>query len=194
MEFSLDIGEDSFAFGDDSEVAALFADQPVFGEDLLDFGDDALELLGDDDDMGYDGLHGDDLDAILGGRGKRKRVAARREQPGLQHQVLPFPRTTVAAATTVTVTAFPQRKFRTERFLFAGSVAANFTVDELKVGQESMLVQTGNIPAELFSQLGVGVALQGYIARPGVTVSLTVTNTSAGPLAVAAAIIGPALV
>ena len=155
----------------------------ALGDDLL--GDD---LLGDDL-LGNDGLHGDDVAAMLGGRGKAAPRGA-----DVQHHVMPFPRTSVAAATTTTVTAFPQRKFRTQRFIFASAVAASFTVDELKIGQESMLVQTGNIPAQVFSELGVGVALHGYVATPGITISLTCTNTSGASAFISAAIIGAAAV
>jgi hypothetical protein len=160
----------------------------------LALGDDDV-LLGDDfgEDLEGDDF-GDDLDAILGGGGKKRKIRTKRIQPLKQEQVMPFPRTVVATTVTTTVTAFPQRPFQTERFIFASSVAASFTVDELKVGQESMLVQTGQIPAELFSQLGVGVRLRGYIARPGVTITLTCTNISGGNATISAAIIGPALV
>lgn len=153
-----------------------------------DFGDD----LGDDfgDDIGVDYFagddFGDDMTAILGGKGKRKKKLR------LQMQVMPFPRTVVATTVTTTVTAFPQRRFRVERFVFAGSVAASFTIEELKVGQETMLVNTGSIPAELFSQLGVGVRLSGFIARPGITCTLTVTNISGGNATISAAVIGTA--
>lgn len=174
-----------------------------------DFGDDLGDDLGDDfgDDMGADEA------LVLGGpraprngarrpgrgRGRQQRSSWREMQPGHQTQALPFPSgpggtTTVAANTQATLTARPQRPFQTERFVFASTVSPFFTVEELKIGQDSMFVQSGSIPAEVFSQTGVGVSLHGFIAKPGIDITLICTNQDGTAHPASAAIIGAALV
>lgn len=155
-----------------------------------DFGADDLG-----DDMGADDLGDDEMGADRRG-GKRRNKGWRNQplQPDKQTQVMPFPRTSVAAATQAAITAFPQRPFQTKRLAWASTTAPNFTIEELKIGQDSMFVQAGSVEAEIFSQTGVGVALRGFIARPGVTITLVTTNQDAAAHAVGACIIGEAIV
>jgi hypothetical protein len=179
-------------------------------------GDD--EILGDDDDeMGADEILaaelGDDLDEILGadrGRGRRgslalaRRVALARAAGGAvvsqrrkrdaQEQVLPFPATPVLAAANATILAFPQRTFRTERFLVSSTIAEFFDILDLRIGRESMMVANGAAPAQGFSEVGVGVRLRGYTANLGNTVGLDVINIDpALPHTFRAMIIGTAV-
>lgn len=153
--------------------------------------------LGDDFE-GDDEMQGDDDfgdDPEFSGTPRRRRKRQRPAGNGdLQTQIMPFPRTDVLTLTQATITAFPQRPFQTKRFAWASTTAAYFTVEELKIGQDSMFVQAGSAEAEIFSQTGVGVALKGFIARPGVTISLVCTNRSLATRAVGASIIGEALV
>lgn len=160
-------------------------------------GDDD-ELLGDDEILGAE--LGDDLDeilgsdVILGGRGSRggNRLArlqqaraaggvllAPRQNRDAQEQVLPFPATNVAASATATILAFPQRKFRTERFVVSSQIAEFFTINDLRIGRESMMVAVGQAPAQGFAEVGVGVRLRGYTANLGNTIGLDVTNIDA---------------
>lgn len=170
--YDLALGED---FGDDD-----------VGDD--DFGDDDF---GEDADFGADPRS--QRNRRRGRRGKRG-AAFRVPQPDVQTQIMPFPRTSVNAATQATITAFPQRPFQTKRFAWASTTAGYFTVEELKIGQDSMFVQAGSAEAEIFSQTGVGVALKGFIARPGVTISLVCTNQDTSARVVGASIIGEAVV
>jgi len=173
-------------------------------------GDDT-DLLGDDDDdeMGDDllSLSGDDLgddddDVILGGPKRKKKKPKRRMkyfQPENQTQVLPFPRgeagaVTVAAATLATVFARPQRTFQTQRFAWGSTTSPFFSINQLSIGQETMFVQAGVVPAEIFSQTGVGVTLRGYIARAGIDITLQVTNNHTDPHPIEASIIGGTLI
>lgn len=171
----------------------------------LAIGDDSDLLLGDDDDMGDDPgsdlLLGDDDEEIVGGRRRNKKKKRRLKyyQPGDQTQVLPFPRgeggaASVLAGALATVFARPQRPFQTQRFVWPSTTSPFFVINQFSIGQESMFVQAGSVAVEIFSQTGVGVALRGYIARPGIDITLQVTNTDVAPHPIEAAIIGATLI
>lgn len=202
--------------GDDSEDFTLSGDEFEVGDDIDEIvGDDLDDALGDDDDtLGDDEILGAVLggydvlgaDMILGGpssarkRALARRVAAknavalqRRKPSGAQEQVLGFERATVTALTEATVRAFPQRKFRTERLTIAASIANFFDVLDLRVGRDSLFVDVGPVPAEMFSQVGVGTALRGYTANLGNTITLQVENIDAGNQPIRAGIRGTAV-
>lgn len=163
--------------------------------------DDYDFLLGEDDG---DWSLGDDDDLYIGGpkpkRRGRAKARVRRIQPGSQTQVMNFPRgaagaTSVAAAATVVLTARPQRPFQTERFVVSSAISAFFAIGDLVIGRDSMFVNSEFAAAEVFSQTGVGVSLRGFIARPGIDISLTVLNLDAGAAhPFFGSIVGPALV
>jgi hypothetical protein len=68
---------------------------------------------------------------------------------------------TIAAATAATITARPQTKaYRPQRVVIAASIAAFFTLSDIKVGNKSQFVQAGTIPAEAFIQGAFGVAMR----------------------------------
>lgn len=177
---------------------------------IMSIGDDSdLLFSGDDEELGDDdlGLDGDDLgdDLFLGGppakpkqpRGRKIR-RVKHFQPGHQTQVLPFPRgeagaTTVAAGALATVFARPQRTFQTQRFTWASTTSPFFSINQLTVGVDNMFVQAGVIPAEIFSQTGVSVSLRGYIARPGIDITMQCTNNAATAKPIEASIIGGTL-
>lgn len=161
-------------------------------------GDDEDDLLGDDEIVGAE--LGDDLDeilgadVILGGSASKRRarlaklqaaraaggvMVARRQPQGAQEQVLPFPATNVLASATATILAFPQRMFRTERFVVSSQIAEFFTINDLRIGRDSMMVAVGQAPAQGFAEVGVGVRLRGYTANLGNTIGLDVTNIDA---------------
>jgi hypothetical protein len=203
--------------GDDSDDFTLSGDEFEVGDDIDEIvGDDLDDALGDDDDdtLGDDEILGAVLggydvlgaDMILGGTSKaRKRALARkvmaknavalqrRKPSGAQEQVLGFERATVTALTEATVRAFPQRKFRTERLTIAASIANFFDVLDLRVGRDSLFVDVGPVPAEMFSQVGVGTALRGYTANLGNTITLQVENIDAGDQPIRAGIRGTAV-
>lgn len=120
-------------------------------------------------------------------------------QPTEQTQVLPFPKgeggsTSVAAAALATVSARPQRPFQTQRFVWPSTTSGFFDIILFTVGQENMMVQAGQVSAEIFAQTGVGVGLSGYIAYPGIEITLQVQNTDSLAHPIQAAIVGSALV
>jgi hypothetical protein len=120
-------------------------------------------------------------------------------QPNEQTQVLPFPKgeggsTSVLAGALATVSARPQRPFQTQRFAWPSTTSGFFDIILFTVGQENMMVQAGAVSAEIFAQTGVGVSLSGYIAYPGIEITLQVQNTDTLPHPIQAAIVGSALV
>lgn len=164
--------------------------------------------LGDDDDDVGDGaeLIGDDGDDALfiGGprpkRGKGKtKVRVARIQPQSQQQPVNFPQgpngaTTVTASTTAILTARPQRVVQVGRFVVPSFLALFFAIGDLVVGRDSMFGNAEFASAEIFAQNGYGVALKGFIARPGIDITLTVKNLDTNDHPFYGSLIGPALV
>jgi hypothetical protein len=161
----------------------------------LSVGDDDMG----DDDMGDD-ESGDDI-VVGGGRRKhgRKHLKVKRIQPTNQTQVCSFPQgangtLVVTAGATATLTARPQRPFQTERFVLPSTLSGFFAINDLVIGRDSMFVNSEAAHGDIFSQTGVGVALLGYIARPGIDITLTVTNIDTSDHPFYGSIIGPAWV
>ena len=74
------------------------------------------------------------------------------------------------------MSARPQRVFQCDRFVIPSTFAAFFAMTDLVIGRDSMLVNSERVALEVFSQTGVGVELSGYIARPGIDVTLSLVN------------------
>ena len=74
----------------------------------------------------------------------------------------------------------PQVLFRGERLAVPASIVGDFDMSDIKVGKDSQLAAPGNMPAECFSNLSVGVRMQLDSAEPGITITLFVQN-NAGP-------------
>lgn len=204
-----ELSGEGFELGGDFEVGDEIDE--IIGDDDDELGDDDDDALGDDAILGA--VLGAEIlgaDMILGGRTSRKakrakkalataiasknaRVVQKRAPQGAQEQVLGFERATVTALAEATVRAFPQRKFRTERLTIAASIANFFDVLDLRVGRDSLFVDVGPVPAEMFSQVGVGTALRGYTANLGNTITLQVENIDAGDQAIRAGIRGTAI-
>jgi hypothetical protein len=75
----------------------------------------------------------------------------------------------------------PQVLFRGERLAIAPSNARSFNIVDIKVGKDSQLAATGEMPAEAFSALAVGVRMELDTAQPGIVVVLIVRNIDTTP-------------
>lgn len=76
----------------------------------------------------------------------------------------------------------PQVLFRGERLAVSPENARSFSIVDIKVGKDSQLAATGEMPAEAFSALAVGVRMELDTAQPGIVVVLIVRNKTANPL------------
>lgn len=112
----------------------------------------------------------------------------------LRRQVLPVGQVTLAAGASTILSAIPQRPFRCERLVITTNGAPNdVLVTDVRVGATPQFVASGSVAADMFQATAVGSSLRGDTAQPGITVSVSVTNTSAAPLTINAAIVGEAL-
>ena len=101
---------------------------------------------------------------------------------------------TLGANATATFTWQPQRPFRLERlFLQSSGNNVDFNVINLVVGADPQFVNDGAIPGTMFRPDAVGCHLRGNTANQGVTLSITLTNTTAAIISVFGGIIGTSL-
>ena len=75
----------------------------------------------------------------------------------------------------------PQVLFRGERLAVAPSNARSFTIVDIKVGKDSQLAATGEMPGEAFSSLSVGTQMELDPAPPGIVITLLVHNVDTAP-------------
>jgi len=105
-----------------------------------------------------------------------------RKHTDLREFPVGFIATAVAAGQPASVEVKPQVLFRGERLAVANSIAPFFIINDIKVGKDSQLAASGNLPAEAFSNLSVGVRMELDTAEPGIVITLTITNTdTTGP-------------
>lgn len=71
----------------------------------------------------------------------------------------------------------PQVRFQGHRLAVAASQARYFNIVNIKVGKDSQLAATGEMPAEAFSSLAVGTQMELDCAPPGIVITLIVHNT-----------------
>ena len=105
-----------------------------------------------------------------------------REHPQHARQFpIGFTRSAIAPGIAVDIEVKPQVLFRGERLAVAPSIARYFDVIDIKVGKDSQLAATGEMPAESFSALAVGVRLELDTASPGIMLTITVRNIDVAP-------------
>lgn len=98
---------------------------------------------------------------------------------------------TIAAAGTATITARPQTfAFKPERVFVPASVGPDFTIQDIKVGNVSQLVQSGDLPAEAFSQTSFGVEMDMDTVQTSQDFIIQVTNISGAARTFRAMILG----
>ena len=84
----------------------------------------------------------------------------------------------VANGTTVQLPANPQETFRPSRLIVPSTIAASFLVNDIKIGMDSMLLNSNPVSAVAFIETAVGVALGLSTCNIGQTIALIVTNIS----------------
>ena len=105
------------------------------------------------------------------------------QKPPTAKQVvfLGFGPQTINGNATFVFSSQPQRIFRGERLTVPSALANNFAINDLKVGTDSMNVGAGPIPAAVFSELGMLVALEIETASPGILILLSISNLTGAP-------------
>ena len=98
-----------------------------------------------------------------------------------RHFPIGFVQAAIPAGQVAEVEVKPQVLFRGERLAVAPSNARSFHIVDIKVGKDSQLAATGEMPAEAFSALAVGVRMELDTAQPGIVIVLIVRNTDTTP-------------
>jgi len=101
-----------------------------------------------------------------------------------------FVPTTVAAATAALIPAAPQNLFRPERLVIPSDIAFDFGVRDIKVGNQSQLVQSVEVPGALFTEVAIDTNVNFDTAEVGNQISVDVRNKTAGDIEFSAGSIG----
>lgn len=103
---------------------------------------------------------------------------------------LGFVPTTVAAATSASIPSAPQNLFRPERLVIPSDIAFDTGVRDIKVGNQSQLVQSVEVPAALFSEVAINTGVTFDTAEVGNQVSVDVRNKSGASFEFSAGLVG----
>ncbi len=103
---------------------------------------------------------------------------------------LGFVPTTVAAATSASIPSAPQNLFRPERLVIPSDIAFDTGVRDIKVGNQSQLVQSVEVPAALFSEVAINTGVTFDTAEVGNQVSVDVRNKSGSGFEFSAGLVG----
>lgn len=103
---------------------------------------------------------------------------------------LGFVPTAVAAATTVQIPSAPQNLYRPERLVIPSDIAFDAGVADIKVGNQSQLVQSVEVPAALFSEVAINTGVTFDTAEVGNQVSVNIRNKSAAAFEFTAGLVG----
>lgn len=87
----------------------------------------------------------------------------------------------------------PQIAFRPDRIVVPSSIAADFIINDLKIGKNSQLVSGGSVHCQTFAEGAFGVRLKLDTLSISQTVLFRVTNISAGAETFYASLIGPSV-
>lgn len=198
--------------GFDQERKATMSFELV-GSDL--FGSIGLEELIGDDDFLESLVEGDELDDLIAGDGSMEIVGAKRSNAAARKKAalrklamknagavvsrgldrrrrypLGFVPTAIAATTTVQIPSAPQNLYRPERLVIPSDIAFDLGIADIKVGNQSQLVQSVEVPAALFSEVAINTGVTFDTAEVGNQVSVNARNKSAAALEFTAGLVG----
>ena len=111
---------------------------------------------------------------------EREHAARRRERGDREDREFPVgfvSQTPVAPGALAEIEVKPQVSFQGHRLAVKASQARYFNIVDIKVGKDSQLAATGEMPAEAFSSLAVGTQMELDRAEPGIVITLIVRNT-----------------
>lgn len=115
---------------------------------------------------------------------KRNSLTKRRRFP---LGIAPF---SVPAGQTATLPSAPQNLFRGERLVVPSTIAPSFGVADIKVGTQSQLVASGEIPGELFSEVAIDTHMHFTTAEIGNQVIITARNKTTDDVEFSAGVMG----
>ncbi len=95
--------------------------------------------------------------------------------------IMGVPATDIALGATVAVEIKPQRTFKIKLLSVPSAIAEFFALTDVKVGQDSVLAGTGEIPCQTFSEVAVNADVDWHTANIGHTVTLFVKNIDPTP-------------
>lgn len=122
-------------------------------------------------------------------------VVLRDQQPTKARRlVLPMTSTgVVTAGTSSTITARPQTiAFKPQRLVIPATIAPDFTIEDIKVGNKSQLAQSGSLPAEAFTQTSFDIEMDMDTVQTSQDFVLQLTNISGADRTFRAAVYGRA--
>lgn len=96
----------------------------------------------------------------------------------------------IAAGGTLNVSTTVSDVFSPKRLIIGPTVAPNFTVNDVRVGQQSQLSSVTSLPAEMFLPDAVAVELKGDTAQISQLITINVTNISLAPVRFRAGMLG----
>lgn len=82
----------------------------------------------------------------------------------------------VAAAALADVTCAPQQLFRTERVIIPSSIAFFFAIEDVKVGNRSQFVASGQVPGAAFTEVAIDAYVHWDTANVGNIITVSVQN------------------
>ena len=103
---------------------------------------------------------------------------------------LGFVPTTVASAVTQNIPAAPQNLFRPERLVIPSDIAFDFGVPDIKIGNQSQLVQDVELPGAIFSEVAIDTGVHFDTAEVGNQISCRARNKSGVSIEFSAAVLG----
>lgn len=99
----------------------------------------------------------------------------------------------VAAGASVVFVGRPQKLFSPDRLIIGSTIGAYFDVVSLTIGNIPQSLSTGNVGAEMFSEVATYVMMTFDQAYPGIDIILTATNKSSVTQTFQAQLIGEAI-
>lgn len=110
-----------------------------------------------------------------------------------RRKVLAGTSTSVGAGMQAPIEFSSQENFRPEQFFVQGVNIDSFVINSIKVGTEEQFVNTGAVPADVFSPQSLRSDIHFKTMNLGSKLVVTVTNTSGGALSFVSAFIGTAV-
>lgn len=184
------IGAELIGLEDEDLLEAL----SVSGDDYED--DDIISGAGDSEIVGRDRRR-------RGGRRMSRKAAELRKliqrnagavvNRGLNRRrryPLGFVPTAIAAGLQDSIPASPQNLFRPERLVLPSDIAFDLGVRDIKVGNQSQLAQSVEVPGALFSEVAINTGVTFDTAEVGNQISVDVINNSGASVTFSAGIVG----